>query len=1242
MFAAIRQVNARRMKSNTNCLSLITTECNTVLFSAGDLSSEQLSRVWFRRLGMPNLKDLQKATKDNTMKGLHVSSRLQTDDDPTVIQARFKRKPFKGGELDMSSIPPFHTMSMDEVSGFANKTYGGSTSAFVCVCHRTNYHFVYLVKSREQCPEVIALLSTEIKSLGDYELRRVWSDSAPEIQAGDSRKYCNQHGIKLEPTGVNCPDAGGKHETAVQIICHRARAMMMLAPWMPPNTWGLALRYAAYVVNLTPTTIHGEFKTPMERVTGKTPDLRRRIVHVFGCKVSYGLTNAQRMVTEEKKLSSLTAEYQFAGAVGIMVILREQTTGKLYQGNRQKCHFYEGIFAMRQPPKQLNPIALIEEERQEYIESLRSHGLIDDGEDASDGAKDGLEMVRSIQQLKPVEEVYDSIKGNFEKLSSGGVKLFDSEEMTVTPEITEVNPMQLHDADDVDRTAQTVQDVETASSEPDSETSISGVRNKRQRKCKDSSVRTEIPRAEQSEIEDKVESYGKLNHPSDGTTAEVVDAVQRKAKGKDKMEWWLKLRWDDGFEKFYKEESLRSILQLDETADKSSVVGETRKRSSVTPENTQRARLPRQCKVNLAAESHTLRPKIIVDMHNCLSLGLTRDYDSDAEEIICQEHRTFQTAVQRIRPLFPTPQKEWTEPKNAWECLQQEDWRGWILAAQMEHKSWIDQHVFKIIRKREREPGRNTYPLNDIWKRKFNASDGSFDKHKARLVVLGNLFRRGFDCGRNTWAPTASASAVRIFLYISVQLGYPIWKFDIRTAFLLALADGKYYCFYPALFRMAEMSEGELQECRRIVLHGTKEEQRKLKRELCGKYSDDEDRVLEILRSVYGSPSAPRCFYLHFQEILRSMGWKATESEPCLFQKEVDKGQYMRMVIHVDDGAVSGPPEHMTTFFEELKQKVKITMSKVPRDFTGIGINYDVPKGQLNIHLRTNIEDTVRRFEKYFPPRMYASATPLPAGTVFEAATDEEYEQAKHLPYQQLIGCLVWITVQVKIQAATAVSMLGSHAAKWSVRHFNAALKVLKWMEKTKDKGLLIRRDRNFDHTNCLHGYADADLAGDPTTRKSRSGMVIMMGCETSATCISHRSSLQKTIALSTTAAEILALIEASTPIEGIRFLLAELHMAQKVPTVIYEDNQPCIAVTSDAAKPMGEHTKFYDMRVKKLKEMQSAGIIKVKYCRTASMLADIFTKNVNAVVFERLADIITGNRGTRRELAMFLQCHEQ
>ena len=82
---------------------------------------------------------------------------------------------------------------------------------------------------------------------------------------------------------------------------------------------------------------------------------------------------------------------------------------------------------------------------------------------------------------------------------------------------------------------------------------------------------------------------------------------------------------------------------------------------------------------------------------------------------------------------------------------------------------------------------------------------------------------------------------------------------------------------------------------------------------------------------------------------------------------------------------------------------------------------------------------------------------------------------------------------------------------------------------------------------------------------------------------------------------------------------------------------QPCIAVCSDVAKTVGEHTKFYDMRVKKLKEMQLLGIIIVKYCVTASMVADLFTKNVNAVIFERLANVITGAGGTRESLSKTL-----
>ena len=244
-------------------------------------------------------------------------------------------------------------------------------------------------------------------------------------------------------------------------------------------------------------------------------------------------------------------------------------------------------------------------------------------------------------------------------------------------------------------------------------------------------------------------------------------------------------------------------------------------------------------------------------------------------------------------------------------------------------------------------------------------------------------------------------------------------------------------------------------------------------------------------------------------------------------------------------------------------------------------------------------------------------------------ADDAEHAEAKALPYQSLVGVLVWCAVQVKIEAATAVSMLGTHAAKWSREHFEEALRVLLWMYARRDEGIVFKRDPAFDPKNCIIAYADADLAGDPDTRRSRSGAAIMMGSTSQATCIAHRSALQKVISLSTAASEIIALIDACMTVEEIRFLLNELGLPQSQPTTVFEDNQPCIAVVEDGAKPFAAN-KHRDMRIKKLKELQSKGVITVRYCRTSAMMADIFTKNVNSVTFDKMAEYITGRKGNR------------
>ena len=76
-----------------------------------------------------------------------------------------------------------------------------------------------------------------------------------------------------------------------------------------------------------------------------------------------------------------------------------------------------------------------------------------------------------------------------------------------------------------------------------------------------------------------------------------------------------------------------------------------------------------------------------------------------------------------------------------------------------------------------------------------------------------------------------------------------------------------------------------------------------------------------------------------------------------------------------------------------------------------------------------------------------------------------------------------------------------------------------------------------------------------------------MIGSHTHATSISHKSSLQKIISLSTTASEIISLMETVTDLAAARRLLKEMGYEQLQPTRVMEDNQPAIALVRDQAR---------------------------------------------------------------------------
>ncbi|KAG2960768.1 Retrovirus-related Pol polyprotein from transposon TNT 1-94 [Phytophthora cactorum] len=496
-----------------------------------------------------------------------------------------------------------------------------------------------------------------------------------------------------------------------------------------------------------------------------------------------------------------------------------------------------------------------------------------------------------------------------------------------------------------------------------------------------------------------------------------------------------------------------------------------------------------------------------------------------------------------------------SEPSTFQEAVNGPDQVHWRKAIRAELKSMRLRGVFRAAKLPN---GQRAIGTKWVFKIKRKA-DGSIEKYKARLVAKGFKQKYGIDY-TETFSPVVKYVTLRMVIAIAKYFGWPLDQLDVVTAFLYGIMKEQVFCIVP---------EGV---------------------ELDGNFD-----CLELVKAIYGLKQASRVWNETFDEFVCSIGFQVSAFDPCLYIKVVD-GHCVLVLVYVDDVLITGSsPELISRTKNDLKTRFEMTDSGKCVFVLGIEL-VDGPDGSVTMCQRRYVDNILKRFAM---DECKAVVSPVDMSTRLvpsDAATKV------NTPFREAVGTLMHLMTATRPDIAYAVGYVSRFMENPQEEHWVTVKRIFRYLQGTKTHGICFKPGNKID----FRGYSDADWAGDLADRKSTSGYTFML----MSAPVSWGSKKQSSVSLSTSEAEYIALSLAIQEGKWIHRLLCEILAATNETgpeLMIREDNQSCIKMTKN---PVNHgRAKHIDIKYHHIRDEVKRGEVKLEYCETSLMLADIMTK---------------------------------